>query len=133
IDETRARGVEVEGDIDLTPQLSASAAYTFTDAIDLATEAQLLRQPKHQGTAILSYAPTERLSLAATLIVNGRENDTPAPNDGFVRLDLRAAWALTDQLELYGRVENAADADYQDVSGYGEPGLAAYGGVRVRL
>ena len=133
IDETRARGVEIEGDINITPRLSASAAYTFTDAIDLATDAQLLRQPKHKGTAIVTYTLVDRLSLAATLIVNGRENDTPAPNDGFIRLDLRAAYALTDKLELYGRVENATDTAYQDVSGYGEPGLAAYGGVRVRL
>lgn len=131
--ETRARGVEVEGEIDLTPRLSATAAYTFTDAVNMATDAQLLRQPKHKGTAIISYAPTDSLSLAATLTVNGRENDTPAPNDGFVRLDLRAAYALTEKLELYGRMENATDTDYQDVSGYGESGLAAYGGVRVRL
>lgn len=133
LDETRSRGVEVEGELAITPRLSASAAYTFTDAIDLETGEQLLRQPNHKGTAIVTYMPVERLSLAATLIVNGRENDAPAPNDGFVRLDLRAAYALTEKLEFYGRVENAADTAYQDVSGYGEPGLAAYGGVRVRL
>ena len=73
------------------------------------------------------------MSLAASIIVNGRENDTPSGNDGFVRLDLRAGYQLTEQLELYGRVENANDLHYQDISGYEEPGLAAYGGVRVRL
>ncbi|PQA88599.1 TonB-dependent receptor plug domain-containing protein [Hyphococcus luteus] len=133
IDKTRARGVEVEGNFALSPRLSADLTYSFTDAVDLSTDAQLLRQPKHKGTAVVTYKPADKLSLSASVIVNGRENDSPAPNDGFVRLDLRGAYQLTDALELYGRVENATDAAYQDVSGYGEPGLAAYGGVRVRL
>ncbi len=133
IDETRSRGVEVEGSFALSPRLSADLTYTFTDAIDLATDTQLLRQPKHKGTAIVTYKPVDKLSLSASVIVNGRENDSPAPNDGFVRLDLRGAYQITDALEIYGRMENATDTEYQDVSGYGEPGLAAYGGVRVRL
>ncbi|MAW79574.1 MAG: hypothetical protein CMI63_05000 [Parvularcula sp.] len=133
IDEARSRGVEVEGDFALSPRLSANLTYSFTDAIDLSTDTQLLRQPKHKGTAVIAYTPVDDLTLAASVIVNGRENDTPAPNDAFVRLDLRAAYRFTDMLELYGRIENATDTDYQDISGYGEPGLAAHGGVRVRL
>ncbi|WP_375207403.1 TonB-dependent receptor plug domain-containing protein [Hyphococcus sp.] len=133
IDEARSRGVEVEGDFALSPRLSANLTYSFTDAIDLSTDTQLLRQPKHKGTAVIAFTPVDDLTLAASVIVNGRENDTPAPNDAFVRLDLRAAYRFTDMLELYGRIENATDTDYQDVSGYGEPGLAAHGGVRVRL
>ena len=61
------------------------------------------------------------------------EADFPAPNEAFVRLDLRASWALREALELYARIENATDTDYQDVSGYGEPGASAFAGVRVRL
>ncbi|WP_428406905.1 TonB-dependent receptor plug domain-containing protein [Hyphococcus sp.] len=133
IAETRSRGVEVEGDFKLGPRLSANLTYSFTDAVDLSTDTQLLRQPKHKGTAVITYIPVDDLTVAASVIVNGRENDSPAPNDAFVRLDLRAAYRFTEALELYGRVENATDALYQDVSGYGEPGLAAYGGVRVRL
>lgn len=133
IDETRSRGVEIEGDFALSPRLSANLTYSFTDAIDLSTDTQLLRQPKHKGTAVMTYSPFDDLTLAASVIVNGRESDTPASNDAFVRLDLRAAYRFTGMLELYGRIENATDTDYQDVSGYGEPGPAAHGGVRVRL
>ncbi|HBS31556.1 MAG TPA: hypothetical protein DEA40_07405 [Parvularcula sp.] len=71
--------------------------------------------------------------MSASVIVNGREADFPSANDAFVRLDLRAAWALSERFELYGRVENATDTDYQDVSGFGEPGAAALAGLRVRL
>jgi vitamin B12 transporter len=133
IDRTRARGVEVEIDWRLAETLRGSIAYTLTDAVDLGTGDELLRVPRHKGTAVIDWTPASPLTLSASVIVNGREADFPAPNAAFVRLDLRAAWALSERFELYGRVENATDTDYQDVSGYGEPGASAVGGLRVRL
>ena len=132
-DRARARGVETELAFAPSEAFSASLAYTFTDAVNLSTGAALLRQPKHKGTIAVSWSPVARLSLSSSLLLNGQEADTPAGNDAFARLDLRAAYRLGERLELYGRVENATDTDYQDVSGYGEPGAAAFGGMRVRL
>ncbi len=129
----RSRGVELEGAVPLTSAISIDANYSFTDAVNKATDTQLLRQPKHKGTLTLNVTPLDNLTLSASTLFNGRENDTPAPNDGFIRLDLRAAYACSDGLELYGRIENATDADYQDVSGYGEPGLSAFAGIRAQL
>lgn len=133
IDRTRSRGVEVEADWRANDWLSASANYSLTAAVDSTTGAPLLRQPKHSGTAIITVTPIEKLTLSTSIIINGRESDFPAPNDAFLRVDLRAAYAVSKKLELYGRVENATDAHYQDVSGFGEPGLSAFGGARVRL
>lgn len=133
IAETRLRGLELESAWRPSDWFSAQLNYNLIDAIDRQTGLQLLRQPKHSGTAIISISPMENLSLSTTVTVNGEENDTPAPNDSFVRVDFRASYAISDRLELYGRVENATDTDYQDVSGFGEPGIASFGGVRVRL
>ncbi len=133
IDAARARGVEVEIDWRPAKALGASLAYTLTDAVDLGTGAALLRVPRHKATAVVSWAPVAALTLSASVIVNGREADFPAPNDAFARVDLRAAWRVSGEIEIYGRVENATDADYQDVSGYGEPGASAYAGVRIGL
>lgn len=133
IDRTRSRGVEVELDWRVAETLRASAAYTLTDAIDLDAGTDLLRVPRHKGTAVVDWTPTPPLTFSASVIVNGREADFPTANEAFVRLDLRAAWAVSDRFELYGRVENATDTRYQDVSGYGEPGASAFGGMRVRL
>ncbi len=133
IDRTRARGLEVETRWRLAPGLDAGLAYTLTDAIDLGTGARLLRVPKHKGTAVMDWTPFDALTLSASVILNGRESDFPSGNDAFARLDLRATWRVTDRLELYSRAENVTDTDYQDVSGYGEPGASAFAGVRVRL
>lgn len=132
IDRTRSRGVEAEFEWVLSNAFSASANYTFTSAIDKSTGAQLLRQPKHSGAIILTAVPLAKLSLSTSLIFNGRESDFPAANDGFIRADIRAAYSLSDRVDLYGRIENLTDTDYQDVSGYQEAGRSAFFGIRVK-
>lgn len=133
IDRARSRGIEVSADLALHEQFSARLSYSFTDAIDLGTDARLLRQPKHKSIAVLTYRPIEQLNLSTSVTYNGSEADFPVGNEDFIRLDLRAAYAFTDQLEFYGRVENATDTNYEDVSGYSEPGVSVFGGIRVRL
>lgn len=133
IDEARSRGIESELGLQLTDWAGLTANYTLTDAIDKGTGARLLRVPEHKGEARIDLQPTSRLLLSASVLMNGREADSPAANESFARLDLRAAYAFSDRLELYGRIENATDAAYEDVSGYGEPGAAVYAGVRARL
>jgi vitamin B12 transporter len=53
--------------------------------------------------------------------------------DGYALVTLRAAMALTDALELYGRIENLFDTDYQTVAGYGSYPRAATIGVRAKF
>jgi vitamin B12 transporter len=53
--------------------------------------------------------------------------------DGFAVVRLRASYDITDNIQIYGRVENLFDAQYQTVSGFGTPGMSAFGGVRVTL
>jgi vitamin B12 transporter len=52
--------------------------------------------------------------------------------DGFALVDLRASLPLTESLEVFGRIENVFDAEYQTVAGYGNAGRGAFIGVRVR-
>lgn len=133
ISRARSRGVEAEAAFALGERADLSLVYTFTDAQTLASGAPLLRIPRHRAVATATVHPTPKWSLAASLAVNGREPDLPAENDSFLRLDLRSSYALSDAFEIYGRIENATDTDYQDVSGYGEPGASLYAGLRVRL
>ena len=36
-------------------------------------------------------------------------------------------------LEVFGRVENLFDEDYEEVYGFEAPGFAAFGGIRMTL
>lgn len=104
--------------------------YTFVKAENAVTGAPIARTPKHSGSASLAFQPSEALTLSAGVYFNGREYDVPTPNDSFIKIDLRADYALSDAISVYGRVENVADKTYQDVSGYEEPGISAFAGVR---
>lgn len=137
VNESQQRGVETEIKIDLTERLSFNSAYTYTDSIDVATGLQALRQPMHRVFSNLAWQATNDLNLSLGITYNGEERDTDFVNDvfidDFIRLDLRASYILSDELELFGRIENLTDTDYQDVLGFGEPGISVFGGVRVRF
>ena len=53
--------------------------------------------------------------------------------DGYELVDLRASYPLTDRIALTARVENLFDERYQTAARYGQPGRAAYAGLRLAL
>ena len=76
------------------------------------------------------------LSAGATIthVGDSFENATNSIRlDGYMLVDLRASFPVTDRVELFGRVENLFDEAYETVYLYGTPRRAAYGGVRLKL
>ncbi|MEQ8936790.1 MAG: TonB-dependent receptor, partial [Amphiplicatus sp.] len=130
---TLRKGVETELALRPIAGVDLSVSYAYIDATDRATGLPLLRQPQHSVSLNGDWRATKRFSLGATLRYNGEEGDGAGPIERWTRVDLRASYAATKSLELFGRIENAFDADYQDVLFYGEPGVAAFGGVRARI
>jgi vitamin B12 transporter len=131
---TQAEGVEIEATAHLGDGLSVGAAFTDMKATDLTTGRDLARRPRVTASGTVTWTPVENWSAGATLIYVGRRFDAagevnPLPSN--TTLNLFASHRLTDSLELYARLENAFDARYEPVFGYGAPGRAAYGGVRL--
>lgn len=133
VDETVRKGVEFEGAWAPSPQFSVDVSYAYIDAIDRSTDLALLRQPRHAVTGHITWRPVDPLQLSTSVRYNGEERDGGGDIPSFFTVDLRGAYAVSDSIELYGRVENLFDEEYQDILGYGEPGLSAFGGVRLRL
>ena len=52
--------------------------------------------------------------------------------EGFATADLAVGFDLSEQVRLTARIENLTDAHYQEAAGYGQPGRAAYVGIRLR-
>lgn len=135
IDRTRSTGVEVEADAKLGAGFSLHAAYSYTDAVNRTTGAWLIRIPRNQGSAVLSWEGG-RLSGALTVRAEGRQADAdadtfaPTTRPGFVTADLAGAYQLKPGLKLTARVENLFDRRYQQILGYAEPGLSGYLGIR---
>lgn len=139
----RASGVEAALDVRLTEALRINAAYTYVDAENRTPSSPefgetLIRRPKSSLALNADYRTQFGLSLGGTLRQVSDSIDRNAFGqrvrlDGYVLADLRAAHAMSERLELYGRIENVFDERYETVLGYNTPGRAAFAGVRVRL
>jgi len=128
-----SKGVEVAFDTRLHDRLAVNLAYTYTDAENLSTGIAAGNQPYNRVALEILAQPTDRLSLSLGLNYNGEEEDTVNTLDDFFLVNLRGAYALSSQLEVFARVENVTDADYQDNFGFGTAPLSAFGGVRARF
>ena len=133
---TRGEGVEVAMTLRPVEALTAVVGYTFLDAVNRDNGRQLARRPRNTAQVSLDAALGHGLSLGGNVQMLDRRFDDVANTrmlPGYVLVDLRAAWALNDRLEFYGRVENLFDARYETVFQYGSPGRGAWVGVRARL
>lgn len=134
---TRAEGLEVEAGWNVTDRLDLRAAYTRLKATDRATDKDLPRRPRDLLSAGIDWeTPLAGLKLRADLRLAGGSYDDRGNftrMDGYGLLTLRAAVPLGERLELYGRIENVTDTDYETVAGYGTYGRSAHVGLRVKL
>ncbi|MFN3516478.1 MAG: TonB-dependent receptor plug domain-containing protein [Novosphingobium sp.] len=133
---TRAQGVEVEASVRPGAGLAIGAAYTFLDATNRLTGKQLARRPRHALTVSADWDTSlAGLKLGADLRLVGDSFDDRGnfvPIDGHAVVTLRASLPVSEELELYARIENVTDTQYQTVAGYGTYGRSAYAGVRVK-
>ena len=53
--------------------------------------------------------------------------------DDYAVVDLKGSYRIDDRLEIFARVENLLDEDYEDVLGFNTPGISGFGGIRLRL
>ena len=136
VSRARAEGIELEGGVQVAERLRVRGTYTYLTATNRLTGTDLARRPRHMASVSADWTTSlHDLTLGADLRLVGdsfddRGNFTSL--DGYAVLTLRASVPLGQHLELYGRVENVTDAQYQTVAGYGTYGRSAYGGVRVK-
>lgn len=132
--EARSRGIEATATWIVAPRLRADVAYTLTETEDLATGLPLLRRPRHQGALMVEWRPVDRARLFTELRFKGPRDDF-GPVDrvtlpAYALWNLAAGYDLIESLQLQGRIDNLTDADYQEIYGYGTPGLSGYLGLR---
>jgi vitamin B12 transporter len=120
--------------------LSLNAAYTWLDSQD-PDGSDEIRRAEHIASANLNWDfLAGRANLNLQLDYNGEQDDfffPPVPPfqervelDSFTLVTLAGSYRLLESLELYARVENATDEDYEEVFGFVAPGRTAIAGVR---
>lgn len=134
------KGVEAFAALELTPEFKVRADYTFTLAKDEIAHWELLRRPRHKASVTATWTPVEKLTLSATLIYTGQRVDgnrdfsisrMQAPGAAIV--NVAAEYKATEQLTVFGRVDNLFDKRYENPVGFLVPGLSAFAGLRATL
>jgi vitamin B12 transporter len=141
VGEARAQGLELELAAKLGETLSASASYSYIETRDRTPGGAnrgnwLARRPRHAVSVSLDWTSPVGVVLGGDVRLVGESFDD-AGNftriDGHAIADLRASWPVSEQIELYGRIENVTDAGYVEVAGYSTQGRATYVGARARF
>jgi vitamin B12 transporter len=132
------KGLELSADTRLDAWTLA-ASYTWTNAEENGLAE--IRRPEHIASLNAAY-DFGNASLGLGLRYNGEQQDsefifaTPEDTvalDPYVLVNLYGTYRLTDKLELFARVENLLDEQYEDVFSFRAPGVSAYAGVRFTM
>lgn len=143
---SKRQGVELEVTAALSESLTMQAAYTYIDAVEedsFGNEVDEIRRPRHIGSLTLSWQALDNLQLNANAQYNGSQSDTyfppyppyslPVKLDDYTLVNLNATYSATDNLDLYVRLENVLDEDYEEVYGYQTLGVGGYVGFRYNF
>jgi len=122
----------------ITDRIRVRADYTFTRTVDATTGLELLRRPKEKWSANVIWNPIDPLTLSATVLHTGSfidaNRDFSIPRllaPAYTVVNVAADYAVTDQVKVFGRVDNLFNVHYQNPTGFLQPGLGVYGGIRV--
>jgi len=130
----RAQGLEFVLMLKPVDALRVQANYGYVDAINVATGLDLARRARHSVNLSVDYDWAFGLKTGATISHVGASFDNASNTrelDGYVLADLRAAFPVTRNIELYGRIENLFNEQYETSYRYGTPRRAAYAGIRL--
>ena len=133
---TRSQGVELSGEYALRAGLRVFGAYTYTDA---KTEGvRLTRTPRHDVVVGLSNAFSDKLSGYIDVrhvadVVPSAFAPTGHKVGDYTLVGVGLSYDVNDSSEVYLRVENLFDEDYETAGGFNQPGRGVYLGVRAEF
>jgi vitamin B12 transporter len=133
VTKARTRGLELTLSVRPVDDLTVSAGYTYTDPENRDTGDDLLRRPRNKYNLTLNYRLPRYGEINLDMIHVRKRYDygTTKPLAAYTVVNVAVAYDLTENIRLTGRVENLFDENYEEVSGYGTPGIAGYLGASL--
>ena len=143
---SQRQGAELTAAISIDDSLSINAAYTYTDSVEsdgTGGYRDEVRRARHTGSLNLSWQALDNLHINTNAQYNGSQLDQffppwPAPSEmvtlsDYTLLNINANYSASDRLDIYLRLDNLLDKDYEEVFGYQTLGFGASLGVRFDL
>jgi len=129
--ESSSTGVEFTAEVPLGDMVTFNGNYTYTDTQDFDGE-QRLRTPKNMANVGLLITPwNDRIQININYrIAKDIAEESMGSVDEYEVLDLSVTLQVIEGLQVYARIENATDEQYQEIPEYNTAGAAGYAGLR---
>lgn len=138
---TMTNGIELQGSYQILDGLLLTSNYTHELARDETVGAStfgkfLPRRPNDTWNNALDYTFDFGLSAGVSALYRSASYDDAGNArrlGGYTLVNIRASYPLTDNLDVYGRVDNLGDAFYETTYQYGTWGRTAFVGLRAHF
>ncbi len=139
LEEASTSGLEVAWAGSLLNQINYQLAYTYLEATNDASGDRLVRRPTHTLGFDLNTQLCDRFTVGMggywlndRLDIDATTFETITGDDYFIAR-FYTNLAVNEDLDVFFRVENAFDEDYEEISGFPGRGLGVFGGAKLRF
>ena len=129
---SRQKGFELTSSWLANESFVLDASYTYTDSTQESVDE--IRRARNLGSLNMLWRAKENFTINANAQHNGTQTDIGGVTlDSFTLVNVNANLNATDNLDIYLRLDNLFDEDYQEVFGYQTLGFGASFGLRYSL
>jgi vitamin B12 transporter len=137
----QVQGIELSLAVNPNDILQLTGSYTYTDTND-STGQELLRRPRHMGSLNAVYRYSDHTSITSGINYHGTRDDKDysLPTGGYsgtrvtlpsyMLMNMAANYQYSNQIELFGRIENVLNTQYEEIVNYGTKGRSGMVGIR---
>lgn len=130
--EQRSYGVEASLSAKPFDWLEIGSSYAYVKSYNPQTDMEAYNQPRHRLTSSITWTPNEKFNIGADIRAYSDQLSYGGERlGGFATIDLRAAYAISDDMVLKANIQNLLDKDYEVVDGYSSQGFGAYVGLEA--
>ena len=142
-DESKRQGAEFMASYNASYGLSINGTYTYTHSAD--DGGREVRRPLHVASLNAAYRFfDDNAKVAINWVYNGSMLDSDFRNvytNGFKAektklasyqiVNINGSFQVNNNVQIFARVDNLFDEDYEEVIGYQTPGVGYYTGIRL--
>lgn len=143
--ETRSEreGLELSLNARLTDDLTMHGSYTYLNASEPDQSGNIrpeIRRPRHQWSNQINYNfPQYRADLNISIDYIGKRRDLDFSNgtritlDDYMLIDLNTRYRLNNRVDIYAKIHNLLDENYQDAFGFVSRDFSVYTGFEINI
>lgn len=127
-----SEGLETALKFQVAQNATASIAHTYSDANYLdGTEAE--RVPRNISSLNVDWQPSEKTNISVNALKVSSQysiRTSTSKQEGYTVVNLASQYDLNDRTQLWLRIDNLFDEEYEEVLSFQTSGFAVFGGAR---